>query len=95
MRIYIFLILKLLIFIPSLLYSDSLKINGTNNSNTNFTPSTEISKNDWSSSIEMERSWKSALVRIPVNLGKSIASTVDEMEKKLSKKVKKFPTVII
>ena len=38
-------------------------------------------KNDWSSSIEMERSWKSALVRIPVSVGKSIASTVDEMEK--------------
>ena len=84
MRIYIFLILKLLIFIPSLLYSDSLKINGTNNSNTNFTPTAEMLKNDWSSSIEMERSWKSALVRIPVSVGKSIASTVDEMEKKLS-----------
>jgi len=94
MRIYIFLILKLLIFIPSLLYSDSLKINGTNNSNTNFTPTAEMLKNDWSSSIEMERSWKSALVRIPVSVGKSITSTVDEMKKKLSEKVKKFPTVI-
>ena len=94
MRVYIILIFKLLIFIPSLLYSDSLKINGTNNSNTNFTPTAEMLKKDWSSSIEMERSWKSAIVRIPGSLGKSTVSTVDEMEKKLSEKVKKFPTVI-
>ena len=94
MRIYVFLIINLIIFCPSLVCSSELEINGTNNSNTTFTSPSKISTADWSNPTEMERSWKSAIVRIPDGSGKSKLSTVDKMEKELLGKIKKFPTVI-
>ena len=76
MRIYLFLIINLIIFFPISLYSSELEINGTNNSNTKFTPPKEMMKEDWSNPVEMERTWKSAIVRIPYGLGKSKLSSV-------------------
>ena len=90
MRIYVFLIINLIIFCPSLVCSSELEINGTNNSNTTFTSPSKISTADWSNPTEMERSWKSAIVRIPDGSGKSKLSTVDKMEKELLEEIKKF-----
>ena len=94
MRIYLFLIVILITVFPIVLFSNELQTNGTNNSNTTFTAPRNMSPTDWSNPSEMERSWISALVRIPDGLGKSKLSTVEKMEKELTGKYKKLPTII-
>ena len=94
MRISFFLIINLIIFFPILLYSNELKINGTNNSNTKFTHPEKMSKDDWSNPVEMKRAWKSAIVRIPYGVGKSKLSTVETMGKDLFEENKKLPAII-
>lgn len=94
MWIYFVLIFNLITIFPIVLFSNELQTNGTNNSNTAFTAPRNMSPTDWSNPSEMERSWISALVRIPDGLGKSKLSTVEKMEKELFGKYKKLPTII-
>ena len=94
MRIYLFLIISLIIFFPISLYSNELEINGTNNSNTKFTPPKEMMKEDWSNPVEMERTWQSSIVRIPYGFGKSKLSSVDMISEDLFEKNKRLPTII-
>ena len=50
-----------------LLYSNLASGNGLNNQTKQFTPNSEMSSADWSSTSELYRTWQAALVRIPNN----------------------------
>ena len=85
----------ILVFIScNFLWSGELTLNGTNNTNTQFTHPSNMEKTDWSDNSEMERAWLGSIVRIPIGLGKSMLSNVQDMENKLINQTHKFPTVI-
>jgi len=87
-------ILVLVFLTTNFLWSNEIRLNGTNNSNTQFTNPGKMKKSDWSNILEMERAWLSSIVRIPDGLGKSKLSNVSKMKEKLSTQKNKFPTVI-
>jgi len=87
-------ILIIIFFTTNFLWSNELVLNGTNNSNTKFTKPKDMHRSDWSDQFEMERTWISSIVRIPIGLGKSKLSNIKEMKKLLNTQLRKFPTVI-
>ncbi|RZO35296.1 MAG: hypothetical protein EVA85_06255 [Rhodobacteraceae bacterium] len=87
-------ILVLVFLTTNFLWSNEIRLNGTNNSNTKFTKPEDMTKSDWFDPFEMERSWIGSIVRIPNGLGKSKLSNIKEMKKLLNAQMKKFPTVI-
>jgi len=67
---------------------------GLHNDTKKFTDPVDISLEDWNDPNEMERTWRAAIVRIPVGQGRSRRSSTTALEKKRDNGLTKLPTVI-
>ena len=75
------------------LYSSVLTGGELNNQTKQFTPTSEMSSTDWSSSDELHRTWQAALVRIP-KLHKVYAGQISDLPLEALPVKEKLPTVI-
>ena len=66
---------------------------GLHNSTKRFTAPGKMSPDDWTSPLEMKRSWQASIVRIPVGRGHSKRVRVSSLERVKSTS-KKYPTII-
>ena len=64
------------------------------NSGKKFTSVSKMSSKDWNNPKELERVWQASFVRIPVENGKYIKSTIATLDNHLLKNLKKQPTII-
>ena len=85
----IFAVMSSLLF----LYSSVLTGGELNNQTKQFTPTSEMSSTDWSSSDELHRTWQAALVRIP-KLHKVYAGQISDLPLEALPVKEKLPTVI-
>lgn len=67
---------------------------GYHNSTKQFTAPGDMVEADWSDPVELERTWKAALVRIPVGPSEIVKSDMDHLDASQIPKRTTFPTVI-
>lgn len=87
---YPFLIFLVIFLVPAVGTGDGLY----NNDSRMFIPAHEMKPSDGNDPAELERVWQAALVRIPKQDGKFIATTVKELHTHKLEGSEKFPTVI-
>jgi|TARA_B110000238_G_scaffold188341_1_gene219271 dienelactone hydrolase len=80
--------------IVALLLSQTVTASSLGNHNKKFTPSSKMSKSDWSDVNEMKRAWDAAIVRIPETNGSYSSYIMSDMTEQSSKALKSFPTII-
>ena len=87
--------ISILIGLTGALTSSALaQDHGLDNSSRKFTKAAEMSANDWSDPLEMERSWQAAVVRVPSGNGRSRRMTTSQVQDQPTGSGTKLPTVI-
>ena len=78
-------------FLPATVSSQD---RGLHNSSKVFSAPADLSWKDWSDPSEMERTWRAAIVRVPVGKGQSRRVTTDDLKKQTTEIERKLPTII-
>lgn len=86
--------LVLLICCCLLCAGQTLQANGFSNIDKIFTAPNKMTKSDWSNINEMQRTWDTALVRIPKSDGTYLSAVMAELPKQLTHSSNKYPTII-
>lgn len=67
---------------------------GLHNSSKVFSAPADLSWKDWDDPLELDRTWRAAIVRVPAGIGQSKQVTTDDLRQQTTGIARKMPTVI-
>lgn len=67
---------------------------GLHNSSKVFSAPADLSWQDWDNPLELDRTWRAAIVRVPAGTGQSKQVTTDDLQRQTTGVERKLPTVI-